>query len=55
MDEKEIRSKLFEAERKISVLEWDDKRMQINPYKKAELEKLRKEKKNLDEELMKFQ
>lgn len=42
-ENEKIREKISELKQKIDILEWDDKRMQINPYKKAELISLRKE------------
>lgn len=46
----ELRELLFNLERKIAPLEWDANRNQINEFKKATLEKLKKEHTDLQEE-----
>ncbi len=48
----EVREMLFNLERKIKPLEWDDSRNQINEYKKKTLVALREEHSKLSEELM---
>lgn len=45
--EEELRERLYNLKEKINILEWDNKRMQINPYKKAELDRLKKEAEDL--------
>ena len=47
----EIRVLLFELDRKIKPLEWDNSRNQINEFKKKTLETLRSEQDNLQNEL----
>ena len=47
----QIRSKLVTMRDQISVLEWDEKMGQINPYKKVQLVNLRKEFKDLEGKL----
>lgn len=47
----EIRELLFNLERKIKPLEWDESRDQINEFKKLQLVKLREEHKTLTDEL----
>jgi len=47
----ETKEKLIKLKEQISILEWDDQRMQINPYKKAQLEEMRKERDELSKDL----
>jgi len=47
----ELREMLFNLERKIKPLEWDDSRNQINEFKKKTLEVLREEYQTLSQEL----
>ncbi|MBS3109769.1 hypothetical protein J4227_04545 [Candidatus Woesearchaeota archaeon] len=51
MTDEQIRSRLVTMRDKISVLEWDEKMGQINPYKKVQLDSLRKEFKTMEEKL----
>jgi len=39
----EVRERMHQIRDKTKVLEWDDKHNQINPYKKMELERMKKE------------
>lgn len=43
LNEEKRRERLSELKQKIDILEWDEGRMQINPYKKAQLIILKKE------------
>ena len=47
----EIKENLIKLKGQIDILEWDNKKMQINPYKKAQLEEMRKEYNSLKKEL----
>ncbi|MBU0459932.1 MAG: hypothetical protein ABIH82_01635 [Candidatus Woesearchaeota archaeon] len=47
----EIRTVLFELDRKIKPLEWDSSRNQINEFKQKTLESLRTEQETLQQEL----
>tara|TARA_Y100000310_G_C20501180_1_gene724066 strand:+ start:32 stop:214 length:183 start_codon:yes stop_codon:yes gene_type:complete len=47
----EIRTLLFDLDRKIKPLEWDNSRNQINEYKKKTLENLKTEQDGLKQEL----
>ena len=47
----EIKETLYELNRKLLTLEWDNNRNQINPYKKMKYEQLLAEKVNLESEL----
>ena len=47
----EVREMLFNIERKIKPLEWDNSRNQINEYKKKTLVTLREEHQTLTQEL----
>ena len=47
----ELRELLFNLERRIKPLEWDDSRKQINEFKKLELGRLREEQAKLFKEL----
>ncbi len=47
----EIRMLLFELDRKIKPLEWDNSRNQINEFKKKTLETLKTEQDGLQQEL----
>jgi hypothetical protein len=47
----EVREMLFNLERKIKPLEWDDSRNQINEFKKKTLVTLREEHQALSQEL----
>ena len=51
LNAEQIRSKLITMRDKINVLQWDEKLGQINPYKKVQLDKLRKEFRELEERL----
>ena len=47
----EIQELLFNIDRKIKPLEWDDNRNQINEFRKLELARLKEEHANLNQEL----
>ena len=47
LENEKIRERILELKQKIGILEWDDRRMQINPYRKAQLVDLKKEYDNL--------
>jgi len=48
----QLREQLFQLERRIRPLEWDSGRNQINEFKKQQLEKLKVEFTNLQQELL---
>jgi len=43
LNETEIKEKLYFLDKTIKTLDWDNRRNQINPAKKVELEELKKE------------
>ena len=51
MSQEQVRNKLLSMRDKISVLEWDEKHDQINPYKKVQLDTMRKEYRELEGKL----
>jgi len=51
LNEEQIRNRLLTMRDKISVLEWDEKHDQINPYKKVQLKDLKEEYNLLEEKL----
>lgn len=51
LNEEQIRNRLLTMRDKISVLEWDKKHDQINPYKKVQLKDLKEEYNFLEERL----
>jgi hypothetical protein len=51
MSTEQLRSRLITMRDKISVLEWDEKHDQINPYKKVQLDNLRKEYREIEEKV----
>jgi len=51
LNEEQIRNRLLTMRDKISVLEWDEKHDQINPYKKVQLKDLKEEYNFLEERL----
>ena len=51
LNEEQIRNRLLTMRDKISVLEWDKKHDQINPYKKVQLKDLKEEYNFLEEKL----
>lgn len=51
----ELNERLFLLERKIKPLEWDSSRNQINEFKKKQLESLKEEFVNLNNELKDLQ
>ncbi len=51
LNEEQIRNRLLTMRDKISVLEWDEKHDQINPYKKVQLKDLKEEYNFLEEKL----
>jgi hypothetical protein len=51
LNQEQIRSRLITMRDRISVLEWDERMGQINPYKKMQLVSMRKEFKELEEKL----
>ncbi len=42
-EEEQVKARISELKQKIDILEWDDKKMQINPYKKLQLIDMKKE------------
>lgn len=51
LNEEQIKNRLLTMRDKISVLEWDEKHDQINPYKKVQLKDLKEEYNFLEEKL----
>lgn len=48
---KEIKERISQMQDRLKVLEWDDKHNQINPYKKMELDNMKKEHEELQKKL----
>ncbi len=51
----ELRELLFNLERRIKPLEWDDSRKQINEFKKLELGRLKEEHAKLSKEFVELE